>query len=132
MGGGRNEIATLEEFKGRVLERMAACGMRFDRDVARSSGINESTYANLWKGDRKGLPYADHAVAIARALDTTVEYLVTGEGPQLVKPMDPDLMEICQLLQGVPTEKVKAMLVLLRKEPGLGRGQRGSTEEVAG
>ena len=122
----------MDEFKGRVLERMAASGIRFDKDVARASGINQSTYANLWKGGRKVLPHADQAVAIARALDTTVEYLVTGEGPQSAKPMDPDLMDLCQRLQGAPIETVRACLVLLKGGAEPGRVQRGSTEEAAG
>jgi len=46
-----------------------------------SLGINYSTY----KGYKQygNLPRADEAVKIAQALETTVEYLVTGNKPDL-------------------------------------------------
>ncbi len=111
---------------------MAACGFRFDKEVARASGMNESTYANLWKGDRKGLPYADQAVEIARALKTTVEYLVKGEGPPSIVPIDPERMKICQLLRNTSEEKRRAALILLGEGAGSGRVQGDSEKQIAG
>lgn len=48
-----------------------------------SLGINYSTY----KGYKQygNLPRADEAVKIAKALNTSVEYLVTGEEPEIDK-----------------------------------------------
>lgn len=48
-----------------------------------SLGINYSTY----KGYKQlgNLPRADEAVKIAKALNTSVEYLVTGEEPAIDK-----------------------------------------------
>ena len=38
----------------------------------------------MYLGSRNSLPNVDLGVKIAKALDTTVEYLVTGEDPALV------------------------------------------------
>lgn len=38
----------------------------------------------MYLGSRTSMPPADIAVKIAKALDTTVEYLVTGEGAGLI------------------------------------------------
>ncbi len=114
---------------------MAACGFRFDKDVARASGMNESTYANLWKGDRKGLPYADRAVQIARALRTTVEYLVTGEGDQSIEPVDPEYLEFCRLLKGLSTRELaeaRGYLSRYLEDRRLGRADRGDGKAAAG
>ena len=48
-------------------------------DVSKKSGIS-STVLTEWKKG-KSIPKTDKLIAIARAIDTSVEYLVTGEGP---------------------------------------------------
>lgn len=53
-----------------------AMGYR-DADVARITGITPSTFSD-WKAN-KSSPNAQKIVAIAKALNTTAEYLVTGE-----------------------------------------------------
>lgn len=50
-----------------------------DSDVAKATTITPSTFSDWKKG--KSTPNADKLVKIARFLDTTVEYLVTGEDP---------------------------------------------------
>ena len=53
-------------------------GLR-DSDVARKTGITPSTFSDWKKG--KSLPNTQKMVAIARALNTTVEYIVDGIDP---------------------------------------------------
>lgn len=53
-------------------------GLR-DSDVARKTGITPSTFSDWKKG--KSLPNTQKMVAIARALNTTVEYIVDGIEP---------------------------------------------------
>jgi transcriptional regulator with XRE-family HTH domain len=48
------------------------------KELAAKSGIGKRTIDNYLSG-QNSLPLADAAVAIARSLDVTVEYLVTGE-----------------------------------------------------
>jgi transcriptional regulator with XRE-family HTH domain len=62
-----------------------------------SIGINYGTY----KAQRRynNLPRADEAVKIAKALNTTVEYLVTGENQQQNPIMKTELLNIIHLLE---------------------------------
>lgn len=89
--------------------------LRSEKDLARASGINESTMHNFWRPDRKALPYADDAVRIARALGTSVEYLVTGEGPSGSERQDPDLEQICSLLRGLTHDQLVELRGMIRE-----------------
>lgn len=87
-----------EDFTERVDHLRIEKKIRSVRELARSAGIVEGTLANLWKPNRKTLPYADDAVRIAQALNTTVEYLVTGKDfPK--DERDPILEEILLMLR---------------------------------
>ena len=55
-----------------------------DSDVAKHTGITPSTFSDWKKG--KSSPNADKLVKIARFLNTTVEYLVTGEDAPAAAP----------------------------------------------
>jgi transcriptional regulator with XRE-family HTH domain len=48
-----------------------------DSDIAKITGITQSTFSDWKKG--KSAPNAKKLVAIAKVLETTVEYLVLGE-----------------------------------------------------
>lgn len=48
-------------------------------DITKKTGIKSTVFSEWKKG--KSTPNADKLVKIARCLDTTVEYLVTGEDP---------------------------------------------------
>lgn len=48
-------------------------------DVTRMTGISSTVFSEWKKGKSK--PNADKLIKIAKCLDTTVEYLVTGEEP---------------------------------------------------
>jgi transcriptional regulator with XRE-family HTH domain len=59
--------------------------------VANAAGLSRDAY-NSYR--RKGnLPRANEAVAMARTLGTTVEYLVTGEEPATISVSDRQLLE---------------------------------------
>lgn len=53
-------------------------GLR-DSDVARKTGITPSTFSDWKKG--KSMPNTQKMVAIAKTLNTTVEYIVDGIDP---------------------------------------------------
>ena len=53
------------------------------KELAIKAKISVNTL-NMYLGYKESLPNADIAVKIAKALDTTVEYLVTGENPVFV------------------------------------------------
>jgi transcriptional regulator with XRE-family HTH domain len=107
------QIAALEGFRARVRETMTRHSLRFDADLARASGLNRSTLANMWKKGRKALPYADQAVAIAKALDTTVEYLVTGlNGTE--ERRDPEVDAWLELARGRSKEELAELRGVVR------------------
>jgi phage repressor protein C with HTH and peptisase S24 domain len=67
-----------------------------DRDMAwlsRKTGISTSTLSDYGRGT---MPRADKALRIAKALETSVEWLFTGVGPQLIASDLPalDLVEV--------------------------------------
>lgn len=53
------------------------------KELAIKAKISVNTL-NMYLGYKESLPNADIAVKLAKALDTTVEYLVTGENPVFV------------------------------------------------
>lgn len=54
------------------------------KELAVKCGISKNTLANYLTG-HNSLPAADTAVKIARALEVSVEYLVTGANPNLTQ-----------------------------------------------
>lgn len=64
---------------GRYCKLRDLKGLR-DSDIAKMTGITQSTFSDWKKG--KSAPNAQKLVAIARILETTVDYLVTGETPE--------------------------------------------------
>jgi len=71
------------EFWGRVKKRISEEHTTQDW-VAKKIGTRADTFSR-WV-QRNTVPRADQVVAIAEALDTTVEYLVTGENPDTWRP----------------------------------------------
>lgn len=68
-----------QDFTSRVLDAMVAKGLN-QRQLASKAGVNHHAIGNLIRG-RTSMIMADTAVAVARALGTTVEYLVDGTPP---------------------------------------------------
>jgi transcriptional regulator with XRE-family HTH domain len=52
---------------------------------------------------RKVLPRADEAVKIAKALNTTVEHLVTGE-KTIIPGLSPESLEIARIFESLPAD----------------------------
>ena len=53
------------------------------KEFAAKAGIKKRAL-DMYLGSRNSLPNVDLGVKIAKALDTTVEYMVTGEEPALI------------------------------------------------
>jgi transcriptional regulator with XRE-family HTH domain len=73
-----------------------------------SMGINYGTYQTQRKA--KNLPRADEAQKIAAALDTSVEYLVTGEHPAGISPEDMQLFDQIIKLEKPDREEIAAII----------------------
>jgi len=81
--------------------------------VAGQIGVSYRTFRG-WMY-RKIMPNADQVVAIAEALDTTVEYLVTGKNPDTWQPPRryADIVEGLEMLDNRDLETVRAMVMNL-------------------
>lgn len=104
-------------------------------DLARATGLNMSTLNGYFKKGKKRVPFADDAVKIARALDTTVEYLVTGEGAPTREIEDPEYLEFCRLLKGLPMRELaeaRGYLSRYLEDRRPGRADRGDGKAAAG
>ena len=85
-------------------------GLR-DADIARMTNITQSTLSD-WK-NRKSMPNALKMVAIAHSLNTSVEYLITGEqsgSPYNITPRQLHLLELWSQLSPNQHENVMALI----------------------
>lgn len=65
------------DFRDRLRERIEYLGM-LDKEVAAKAGISKRAI-DSYVGSRKCMPSADAAMRLAKVLDVSVEYLITGE-----------------------------------------------------
>lgn len=77
-----------------------------DADVAKITDITKSTFTD-WKSG-KSKPNAEKLLAIAKCLDTTVEFLMTGEEPKLNAYSEEQAHLVAQIRKD--TELSKALL----------------------
>lgn len=82
-----------------------------DAEIARICDFSKSTLSD-WKSG-KGTPKTDKLVLIARCLKTTVEYLMTGEKPE-IPGFEPEHLELIELYSSLKKEQKDAVLNLLR------------------
>ena len=80
-------------------------------DVTRLTGISSTVFSEWKKG--KSTPKTDKLILIARCLGTTVEYLMTGEKPE-IPGFEPEHLELIELYSKLKTEQKSAVLNLLR------------------
>jgi transcriptional regulator with XRE-family HTH domain len=82
-----------------------------DLPVILQTDIKQSTLST-WRAD-KTYPRADDAVRIANALQTTVEYLVTGSDKAL-SPLDPSALEIALTAVKLSSEGQQTLLAVAK------------------
>jgi DNA-binding Xre family transcriptional regulator len=75
------ERPAVEKLRENIRVRMARQKVTSIADLARKSGVNTNTLHNFFKEGRKEALYADVLWMISRALDCTMEELITGEPP---------------------------------------------------
>lgn len=84
-----------------------------DSELARKAGLNNNTLAGWAKQRRKRFPVADDVLKVARALGTSVEFLVTGESVR-IDETDPDLEEILRMLRERPHDQLVELRGVIR------------------
>lgn len=81
-----------------------------DAEISRICDFSKSTLSD-WKSG-KGTPKTDKLILIARCLGTTVEYLMTGEKPE-IPGFEPEHLELIELYSKLKDEQKSAILNLL-------------------
>ena len=82
-----------------------------DSDISKITEITKSTFTD-WKNG-KSKPNADKLIKIAKCLDTTVEYLVTGEKPE-IPDIEQEYFELMELYGKLKEGQKTAVMNLLR------------------
>ena len=82
-----------------------------DAEISRICDFSKSTLSD-WKSG-KGTPKTDKLILIARCLGTTVEYLMTGEKPE-IPGFEPEHLELIELYSKLKDEQKTAIMNLLR------------------
>ena len=80
-------------------------------DVTRITGISSTVFSEWKKG--KSVPKTDKLILIAKALGTTVEYLMTGEKPE-IPGFEPEHLELIELYSKLNEEQKSAILNMMR------------------
>ena len=80
-------------------------------DITRLTGISSTVFSEWKKG--KSVPKADKLILIAKALGTTVEYLMTGEKPE-IPGFEPEHLELIELYSKLNEEQKSAILNMMR------------------
>ena len=80
------------DFRTRLREEIDFSGL-LDKEVAARANIRKRTI-DSYVGSQNCMPSADVAVRLAKVLNTTVEYLVTGSNPEIPQTHDIKLQEI--------------------------------------
>lgn len=87
-------------FRERLREQIEFCGL-LDKEVAAKAGITKRAI-DSYVGSEACMPSAEVAVKLAKVLNTTVEYLVTGKNPD----NSSDSNSFLQELQNPQTRKL--------------------------
>lgn len=84
-----------------------------DVETGKKIGVGKSTFATWRMKDR--YPPADRAVAIAQALDTTVEWLVTGDTAYRVRmdPVGESIQDVVEMLAEIDKTRLSIIKSLL-------------------
>lgn len=80
-------------------------------DITRMTGISSTVFSEWKKG--KSVPKTDKLILISKALGTTVEYLMTGEKPE-IPGFEPEHLELIELYSKLNKEQKSAILNMMR------------------
>ena len=94
------------DFRTRLREEIDFSGL-LDKEVAARANISKRTI-DSYVGSQNCMPSADVAVRLAKVLNTTVEYLVTGSNPEIPQTHDIKLQE--QARAEKPKDELEALI----------------------
>jgi transcriptional regulator with XRE-family HTH domain len=82
------------------------------KELAARSGVKKHTIDN-YLNTHNSIPLADAAVSIARALGVSVEYLMTGQGPDVPR-LSPEARSIVQIVERLDEKERRLALALIK------------------
>jgi transcriptional regulator with XRE-family HTH domain len=103
-----NNDETTGLFHDRLREAYEASGMPV-KEIAYRSGVKKLTIDNWLTPSKKTMPKVTEAAKVARAIGTTVEYLVFGVEPKAVPER---LRKLVDLLSGMGSDDLEAILIM--------------------
>ena len=98
-------------FKENLKAKLEYNGMLV-KELAHKSGIKKQTLDN-YLSTHNTIPNAELAVKIAQALDTSVEYLITGVDSSSKHDSAPELYELIEKYKHLSPEKKAALLQIV-------------------
>lgn len=84
------------------------------KELSVGTGISKNTLDNYLSG-QKSIPNADNAVKIAQYLNTTVEFLVTGENSNSLDNIDLEIVKDLKKLPKSDFDNIKYLIHSLSK-----------------
>lgn len=120
----------LDSFVQRMKVLAAAQRLNTTKALAEAAGVNAFRLHNLSKSGRRAFPTADITYLVARTLNTTVEYLLTGEGTAH-EQKDPEVDAFCKIVSGMSKEELAEVRGYIEGR-SLGRSRPGSREQAIG
>lgn len=84
------------------------------KELSVGTGISKNTLDNYLSG-QKSIPNADNAVKIAQYLNTTVEFLVTGENSNSLDNIDLEIVKDLKKLPKSDFDNIKYLVHALSK-----------------
>jgi transcriptional regulator with XRE-family HTH domain len=90
----------LEDFRDRIDQLLIPKRWKKPQ-LAQEAGVNYSTI-KTWYNRRESVPNAKDLYCVAKALDTSVEYLLTGQqSPSTKKYEDPVKMQLLEYIENI-------------------------------
>ena len=102
------------DFRERLREEISFAGLS-NKELAAKAGITLRSLVSYVSG-QSCMPSADVAVKLARALDTTVEYLVTGQNASLSDEASREKVRSLLHIYASLPEKQQALLLAVARD----------------
>ena len=100
-------------FKENLKEELTYKGMLV-KDLAEKTGLNQASLSNYLR-ENSSIPSADIAVKIAKALNVSVEYLVSGKDRLIIEKevFDIQIIQIAKKLSKINKDDLKHIIALI-------------------
>lgn len=85
------------------------------KELAAETGISINTINHYFQTSNPTQPQAEVAVKIAKALNTTVEYLVTGKHTKVTDNLKPKVIELIKDINRLTDEDIELLKIIINR-----------------